>query len=202
MKDAWPWQPHFVEPIDPIPPGAILLAAPRQRAHPDHHDVVPERRQGVEVIILIVTAHPVFVTMPPVDVPLLRPDARTEVFFNPLDRRDIPSKSLRIGAHLLHPGIDDGNRQRSSRDRDLQGTGCEFEQPAVGACRDDPGHNSGICRLTLDLSCWQLASNRRPARLCALRAAFMFPTSLTRCQNSAPGVFHFESLPVITDCRL
>jgi len=75
MKDAWPWQTLVFEPIDPVPPGAILLAAPRQRAHPDHHDVVPERRQGVEVIILIVTAHPVFVTMPPVDVPLLRPVA-------------------------------------------------------------------------------------------------------------------------------
>src|SRR5215471_15608840 len=30
-------------------PGAVLLAAPRQRAHPEHHDVVPERGQGVDV---------------------------------------------------------------------------------------------------------------------------------------------------------
>jgi hypothetical protein len=49
VKDAWLWQPLVREPIDPVPPGAVLLAAPRQQAHPEHHDVVPECRQGIEV---------------------------------------------------------------------------------------------------------------------------------------------------------
>jgi hypothetical protein len=35
--------------VDPVPSGAVLLAAPRQRAQPEHHDVVPERCQGVDV---------------------------------------------------------------------------------------------------------------------------------------------------------
>ena len=50
VKDAWPWQPLVREPVDPVPSRAVLLAAPRQRAHPEHHDVVPERCQGVEVV--------------------------------------------------------------------------------------------------------------------------------------------------------
>src|SRR3984893_7346739 len=49
VKDAWPWQPLVRELVDPVPPRAVLLAAPRQRAHPEHHDVVPERWQGVGV---------------------------------------------------------------------------------------------------------------------------------------------------------
>src|SRR4029077_13760381 len=49
VKDAGLWQPLVREPVDPVPPCAVLLAAPRQRAHPKHHDMVPKRRQGVEV---------------------------------------------------------------------------------------------------------------------------------------------------------
>jgi hypothetical protein len=48
VKDAWLWQPLVREPVDPIPPCAVLLTAPRQHAHPEHHDVVPEGRQGME----------------------------------------------------------------------------------------------------------------------------------------------------------
>src|SRR6516225_5133847 len=48
VKDAWLWEPLVREPVDPVPPRAVLLAAPRQRAHPEHHDVVPERGQGVD----------------------------------------------------------------------------------------------------------------------------------------------------------
>jgi hypothetical protein len=49
VKNAWPWQPLLRELVDPVPPGAVLLAASRQRAHPEHHDVVPERCQGIGV---------------------------------------------------------------------------------------------------------------------------------------------------------
>ena len=49
VKDAWLWQPLVREPVDPVPPGAVLLAAPRQQAYPEHHDVAPECRQGIEV---------------------------------------------------------------------------------------------------------------------------------------------------------
>ena len=49
VKEARPWQPLVREPVDPIPSRAILLAAPRQHAHLEHHDVVPERCQGVDV---------------------------------------------------------------------------------------------------------------------------------------------------------
>src|ERR1700694_1754255 len=45
VKDAWPWQPLVREPVDPVPSRAVLLAAPRQRAPPEHHDMVPERCQ-------------------------------------------------------------------------------------------------------------------------------------------------------------
>jgi hypothetical protein len=48
VEDAWLWQPLVREPVDPIPPCAVLLTAPRQHAHPEHHDVVPEGRQGME----------------------------------------------------------------------------------------------------------------------------------------------------------
>src|SRR2546423_5277188 len=50
VKDAWPWQPLVREPVDPVPSRAVLLAAPRQRAPPEHHDMVSERCQGVEVV--------------------------------------------------------------------------------------------------------------------------------------------------------
>src|SRR5258706_5588722 len=50
VKDAWPWQPLVREPVDPVPSRAVLLAAPRERAPPEHHDMVPERCQGVEVV--------------------------------------------------------------------------------------------------------------------------------------------------------
>src|SRR5260370_26004240 len=50
VKDAWLWQPLVREPADPVPPRAVLLAAPRERAHPEHHDMVPERCQGVGVV--------------------------------------------------------------------------------------------------------------------------------------------------------
>src|SRR5438105_13068807 len=49
VKDAWLWQPLVRELVDPVPPCAVLLAAPRQHAHPEHDDVVPERGQGIEV---------------------------------------------------------------------------------------------------------------------------------------------------------
>src|SRR5580692_4778051 len=39
VRNAWPWQPLVRELVDPVPPGAVLLAAPGQRAHPEHHDV-------------------------------------------------------------------------------------------------------------------------------------------------------------------
>jgi hypothetical protein len=48
-KNAWPWQQLVRELVDPGPPGAVLLAAPHHGAHPEHHDAVPERRQGIEV---------------------------------------------------------------------------------------------------------------------------------------------------------
>jgi len=49
VKDAWLWQPLVREPINPVSPCAVLLAAPRQHAHPEHHDMAPEGRQGIEV---------------------------------------------------------------------------------------------------------------------------------------------------------
>src|ERR1700726_1312103 len=49
VKDAWPWQPLVREPVDPVPSRAVLLAAPRERAPPEHHDMVPKRCRGVKV---------------------------------------------------------------------------------------------------------------------------------------------------------
>jgi hypothetical protein len=68
VKDTWLWQRLVREPVDPVPLRALLLAAPRQCAHPEHHDVVAERRQGIEVsrhrVIGKKARHPAAATVP------------------------------------------------------------------------------------------------------------------------------------------
>ena len=45
MKDARLWQVVVRQPRDPLPRCLVALAAPQQRASPELHDAVAERRK-------------------------------------------------------------------------------------------------------------------------------------------------------------